>query len=113
MSTFKYHRNNKHRYNIYESHIETIEIKSFYVPLRNTLLIIALILTLLVTSLISLDTYQNKKHQLKSGITKLELTKIISNNVHEDINPQQLKLIINNVMEKVENSPNQIIYTKS
>jgi uncharacterized membrane protein YraQ (UPF0718 family) len=124
MSGFKHHRNNKHRYNIYESHADVIEAKNFYPILRNTLFFIALILSLLVTSLISFDTYKKKKvqqNQLKDDITKLEFTQVISksiikqideNNSFKSVNPQQLKRIVKNVMEKVKNSPNQIIYTQ-
>jgi uncharacterized coiled-coil protein SlyX len=126
MSRLKYHRNNKHRYNIYESHTQAVETKSFYLVLRNTLFFIALILSLLVTSLVSFDSYKKINTQalflnpLKSEITELELTKAISDNIiqeinkdnsFEKINQKQLKRIIKNVMEKVKNSPNQIIYT--
>jgi uncharacterized membrane protein YraQ (UPF0718 family) len=121
MSGFKHHINNKHRYNIYESHIDVVETKNFYLILRNTLFFIALILSLLVTSLISFDTYKAQRNQLKNDITKLEFTQVISksiikqidqNNSFKSVNPQQLKRIVKNVMEKVENSPNQIIYTQ-
>jgi len=135
MSSFKHHRNNNHRYNFYESQTEVIAPKNFYLLFRNTLFFIALILSLLVTSLISFDTYKKIKNrdsrillikkveenQLKEKITNLEFTQIISNtiikkidkdNSFENINHQQLKRIIKNIMEKIENSPNQIIYTQ-
>lgn len=132
MSTFKYHRNNKNRYNIYESPIERIEVKNFYVILRNTLFFIALTLSLFITGLISFDIYKDKKTQLliinqvqqnltKDEVTKIKLIQAISNNILQkidtnstlkDINQLQLKRIIKNVVEKIENSPNQIIYTQ-
>ena len=123
MSSFKHYKNNKHRYNIYESHTEVLAVKSFYLTLRNSLFFIALILSLLVTSLVSFDSYKKKKDTTlrTDEITKLELTQAISNSIikkinkdnsFENINHQQLKRIVKNVMEKVENSPNQVIYTQ-
>lgn len=135
MSVFKHHRNNKYRYNIYESYAQTIEPTNFYVLLRNALFFIALTLSLSVTSLISFDSYNNKKaeashlqlinqiqqNQVKNKITMLELTEVISNSIiqkietddaFESINQDQLNRIVKHVMEKVSNSPEQIIYTR-
>jgi heme/copper-type cytochrome/quinol oxidase subunit 1 len=127
MSSFKHYSSNKHRYNIYESHIQEIEAKNFYMTLRNTLFFTALILSLFVTSLISIDNYNKERNKntqqrpIKDEITKNKLIKAISNNIFQkisrdnslkDINQHQLKRIIKNVMEKIENSPNQIIYTQ-
>ena len=126
MSNFKYHRNNNHRYNIYESHNEVVAQKSFYLLLRNSLFLIALILTLLVTNLISFDTYktikdktsrtllitQVQENQMKDVISNSIIKKIDIDNSFENFNHQQLKRIVKNVMEKVESSPNQVIYTQ-
>jgi len=131
MSTFKHHRDNKHRYNIYESHVETIVEKDFYIKSRNILFFIALTVSLFVTTLISFDTYKKQKNnnfkilllnqnQDKNEITKLEIAQAISNSIIQkidannsfgDINNKQLKRIIKNVLEKVKNSPNHTLYT--
>lgn len=133
MSSFTHHRNNQHRYNIYESHDERIETISYYKPVRNTLLFIAITLSLLVLSFISFDKYVNQKtnltqmllikqmqqNQVKDEITHLALTNAISGSIikkiktedsFENINDIQLKRIVENVMEKIEHSPNKIIY---
>ena len=135
MSGFKYHRNNKHRYNTYENHIEETEEKSFYETLRNTLFYISFILILGISSLISFNFYQkslnntsnillinqNEQNQVKNEITQFELTEVISNSIIEKIdtnnsfnkiNNYQLKLIIKNVLEKVKNSSTNIIYNQ-
>ena len=135
MSGFKYHRNNKHRYNTYENYIEETEEKSFYETLRNTLFYISFILILGISSLISFNFYQkslnntsnillinqNEQNQVKNEITQFELTEVISNSIIEKIdtnnsfnkiNNYQLKLIIKNVLEKVKNSSTHIIYNQ-
>lgn len=132
MSSFTYQTSNKHRYNIYETHTEPIEPTDYYKPFRNTLLVITLILTLLVIGFVSYDKYenlsintlllkQNQKNQVNNEMTPVEISKIISHNIFkkvktrksvENIDNQQLKLIIQDVMEKIENSPNKITYTK-
>ncbi|CAA6827195.1 MAG: Unknown protein [uncultured Sulfurovum sp.] len=135
MSTFRYHRNNNHRYNIYENFIEESNPKSYYTPLRNTLFIIAFISTLLMTLLLSIDFYQkkeyqvsyiflpntNQKNQVSDEISPMEITKVVSDNILkkieaknilQTISDEQLELIIQNVMEKIKNSPNEITYTQ-
>lgn len=135
MSAFKYHRNNKYRYNTYENYIEETEEKSFYETLRNTLFYISFILILGISSLISFNFYQkslnntsnillinqNEQNQVKNEITQFELTEVISNSIIEKvdtnnsfnkINNYQLKLIIKNVLEKVKNSSTNIIYNQ-
>jgi hypothetical protein len=135
MSGFKHHRDNQHRYNIYENYIEEIEENNFYEKLRNTLFYIALILIISITFFISFDIYQknldntskillvnqNQQNQVKDEITQIELTQVISNSIikkidmdnsFNEINQYQLKLIIKNVMEKIQNSPNHIISTR-
>lgn len=135
MSSFKYYRNNKHRYNIYEDNSEPILVRSYYKPLRNTLFFISIILTLFIGSLITFDIYQKQTNNTsktllssqiqkasKYKITKLELTQVISkslikrknrNNTLENFNQQQIKLIIKRVIEKVEKSSNKITHIQT
>ncbi len=132
MSNFKYHKNNKSRYNVYEDNTNTFEVKSLYLRLRNSLVFVTFILSLILISLIFLNTYSNQnsqtliinqlaKYPVDTKITKLELTNIISNTIVHKINTEsslqhishhQLKLIIKNIMKKINNSSTQIIYTQ-
>jgi len=134
MTSFKHYRNNSHRYNIYESYEEVeTNSKNYYETIRNTLFLIALILSFSVTSLISYDSYkesmkansalilinpgedyQDKKieNTLKGEVSKLVIAQLeLQNKLHE-INERQVIAIVNNVMEKIKHSPNQIIYTQ-
>lgn len=137
MSTFKYHRNTKHRYNTYESHSEIIEIvvpKIFYPKIRNILFFIALILSLLFTIFVSFPAYENQENKYfktlmvnnnlenRNKITKSEITqaisegiiqKIDSDNSFENIDNKQLKRIIKNVIKKVKRSHHNNFYTKN
>ncbi|CAA6821880.1 MAG: Unknown protein [uncultured Sulfurovum sp.] len=135
MLTFKYSRNKQHRYNIYESRLQNVVIKSNYKLLRNFLLVISILISVLVISLIVFDNYQSTKtdyarvlltnqiesNLVKDEITHYEITQAISNGIlHkieteeslENISNVQLKHLVKTVMEKIEYSPNKIIYTQ-
>ena len=130
MLDFKYSRNKQHRYNIYESHLQNVVVKSHYKRFRNFLFFICILLSTLVISLISFDNYQSIKtepikvlsnNQVQNEITHHAITQAISHSIlhkintedsFEDISNIQLKRLVKNVMEKIEYSPNKIIYTQ-
>lgn len=134
MKRFKHYRTSAHRYNIYESYHEVeTGSKEYYETLRNTLFLIALILSFSVTTLISYDNYQElmktnselilinpgeayqdkeNENKLRGKVSKIVVAQLASQNKLHTINGKQLTAIINNVMEKAKHSPNPIIYTQ-
>jgi len=136
MHDFKHHINDNERYNTYESYTEVEEPINIYDNVRNSLFIIALVLSLLTTGIILINKYKEpnipssqtlvknyvQHNEQKDELSHLKLTQAISKSIVHNLQTQrtlqnlddaELKRIIKRVVNKIEKTPNTIIYTQN
>jgi len=136
MYDFKHHRNDNERYNTYESYTETIESHDRYYDIRNTLLVIALVISIFMLAVTSIKMYKESSNtrqqtlvknyiqhnEQKDELSHLELTKAISKSIVHNLQSQRalqnlddanLKRIIKRVVTKIEQAPSKVTYTKN
>jgi len=133
MYDFKHHRNDNERYNTYESYTEVIEPVNIYDNIRNTLFVVALIIIILTTGIISVNKYKEhnnsssqtliknyiQHNEQKDELSHLKLTEAISKSIVHNLQTQrtlqnlddlELKRIIKRVVHKIEKAPSKITH---
>jgi len=133
MYDFKHQIHDNQRFNTYEIYVEDNKSKiSFYQKVRNGLFLIILVISIFITGACSFKTYQ--KHSYKNNVVisqeipvkknnsaHLALTQAITKSVVynlqsqeklETINYHELKLIIKEVVHKIQDKPITTKYTK-
>jgi hypothetical protein len=130
MSHYKYYHDNNQRYNIYKGHFKSqISPKNYYEQIHNILLITSLALSLSISTLIAYDTYSQQVKEsrvllLNKADSQPLKNKLLQEIVHQKISDQvkslkpiktfsqaDLRQIFESVMEKIQHTPHQIIYT--
>jgi len=136
MDDFKHHINDNERYNTYECYTEVVEPVNMYDNIRDTLFIIALVVSLLTAGIIFFNKYIEQdassaqtlvksyvqQNEQKDELSHLKLTQAISKSIVHNLQTQrtlqnlddaELKRIITRVVNKIEKAPNTITYTKN
>jgi len=136
MYNFKHHINDNERYNIYESYNEDVEFHNTYYDIRNALLVIALIISIFMVAVISINMYKEnnntysqtlvknyvQQNEQKDELSHLALTQAISSSIIHNLQSQptlqnmndvDLKRIIKKIVNKIETTPRKFIYAQN